>query len=187
MHTRVLASFALLAVMSGPAMAEDMVLLHAAGSLRFALTDIAKSFEAAGGVKVQAKFGASGLLKDEIADGAKAEVFASANMETRKPLGLIVYELITNAVRHAFHGRNGEIRVELLRAGVFVRCKVMDNGSAPAHVQRGHGLRIIEELIKALDGRFEQRFGTAGSTSILVFPYKSGAITQPADTADNCK
>src|ERR1700756_2406004 len=24
-------------------------------------------------------------------------------------LGLIVYELITNAVRHAFHGRNGEI------------------------------------------------------------------------------
>ena len=38
-------------------------------------------------------------------------------------LGLIVYELITNAVRHAFHGRNGEIRVELLRAGAFVHCK----------------------------------------------------------------
>jgi len=86
-------------------------------------------------------------------------------------LGLIVYELITNAARHAFHGRNGEIRVQLLRAGAFVHCKVMDNGSAPAHVQRGHGLRIIEELVKALDGRFEQRFGTAGSTSILVFPY----------------
>jgi ABC-type molybdate transport system substrate-binding protein len=32
-------------------------------------------------LKVRAKFGASGLLKDEIADGAKAEVFASANME----------------------------------------------------------------------------------------------------------
>jgi molybdenum ABC transporter molybdate-binding protein len=30
---------------------------------------------------VQAKFGPSGLLKDEIAGGAKAEVFASANME----------------------------------------------------------------------------------------------------------
>jgi hypothetical protein len=63
----------------------------------------------------------------------------------------------------------------------------MDNGSAPAHVQRGHGLRIIEELVKALDGRFEQRFGTAGSTSILVFSVQSGAITQPADTADNRK
>lgn len=31
--------------------------------------------------KVQAKFGASGLLRDEIAAGARAEVFASANME----------------------------------------------------------------------------------------------------------
>ena len=31
-------------------------------------------------------------------------------------LGLIVYELVTNAARHAFHGSNGEIRVELLRA-----------------------------------------------------------------------
>ena len=85
-------------------------------------------------------------------------------------MGLIVYELITNAVRHAFHGRNGEIRVELLRAGAFVRCKVMDDGSAPAHVERGRGLKIIGELVKALDGQFEQKFGTAGSTSIIVFP-----------------
>jgi two-component sensor histidine kinase len=92
-------------------------------------------------------------------------------------LGLIVHELITNAVRHAFHGRNGEIGVELLRAGAFVHCKVMDNGSAPAHVQRGHGLKIIEELVKALDGRFEQKFGTAGSTSILVFPYTGSLST----------
>jgi molybdate transport system substrate-binding protein len=67
--------------MSTPVTAENMVLLHAAGSLRGALTDIARDFEAASGTKVQAKFGASGLLKDEIAGGAKAEVFASANME----------------------------------------------------------------------------------------------------------
>ena len=67
--------------MTAPAMAEETVLLHAAGSLRAALTEVAKDFEAAGVGKVQAKFGASGLLKDEIAAGAKAEVFASANME----------------------------------------------------------------------------------------------------------
>ena len=67
--------------MSMGATAADTVLLHAAGSLRAALTDVAKSFEAFGGPKVQAKFGLSGLLKDEIAGGARAEVFASANME----------------------------------------------------------------------------------------------------------
>jgi two-component sensor histidine kinase len=34
-------------------------------------------------------------------------------------LGMIVYELITNAARHAFAGGHGLIRVELLRAGAL--------------------------------------------------------------------
>jgi len=68
MRARVIAGFTVLALMSAPAVAEDVALLHAAGSLRGALTDIARSFEAASGVKVQAKFSASGVLKDEIAD-----------------------------------------------------------------------------------------------------------------------
>jgi molybdate transport system substrate-binding protein len=59
----------------------EPVLLHAAGSLRGPLTEIAAAFETVTTLKVQAKFGASGLLKDEIAAGGKAEVFASANME----------------------------------------------------------------------------------------------------------
>lgn len=81
MRTWLSAALALLAIMPASAMAGETVVLHAAGSLRAALTDVAKGFEAAGLGKVQAKFGASGLLKDEIAAGAKAEVFASANME----------------------------------------------------------------------------------------------------------
>src|SRR5262249_19526027 len=45
------------------------------------LTEVGGAFKAATGATVQAKFGPSGLLKDEIAGGAKAEVFASANIE----------------------------------------------------------------------------------------------------------
>ena len=56
-------------------------MLHAAGSLRARADRGGKTFEAAGVGKVQAKFGPSGLLKNEIAAGAAAEVFASANME----------------------------------------------------------------------------------------------------------
>jgi molybdate transport system substrate-binding protein len=67
-------------VMMGNTAAES-VQLYAAGSLRGALTDVAKAFEAATGNTVQAKFGASGLLRDGIAAGAKTDVFASANME----------------------------------------------------------------------------------------------------------
>jgi molybdate transport system substrate-binding protein len=67
-------------VMTGPAAAET-VQLFAAGSLKDALTEIAKTYEAKSGHKVASKFGPSGLLKKEIADGAKADLFASANME----------------------------------------------------------------------------------------------------------
>jgi molybdate transport system substrate-binding protein len=71
----------LLATMTSPAIASDPVFLHAAGSLRSALTEVVGAFEAASGQRVQAKYGPSGTLKDEIAGGARAEVFASANME----------------------------------------------------------------------------------------------------------
>jgi ABC-type molybdate transport system substrate-binding protein len=78
---------AIMGLLTTPAIASDAVLLHAAGSLRGALTEVARDFEKSSGLKVQAKFGASGLLKDEIAAGARAEVFASANME--HPLALV--------------------------------------------------------------------------------------------------
>jgi molybdate transport system substrate-binding protein len=59
----------------------ETIQLYAAGSLKAALTDVAAKFEASTGNKVEAKFGPSGTLKNEISGGAKADVFASANME----------------------------------------------------------------------------------------------------------
>jgi two-component sensor histidine kinase len=96
-------------------------------------------------------------------------------------LGMIVSELITNAARHAFAGRPGEIRVELFRAGAFVKCTVRDNGSGPVHHQPGRGLRIVEELSKALDGRFEHRSVSTGTTSVLIFPYHEAAKASSED------
>lgn len=66
--------------MTGPAAAET-VRLYSAGSLREALDGMGRAYEAATGNKVEAKYGPSGLLKNEIASGAKADVFTSANME----------------------------------------------------------------------------------------------------------
>jgi molybdate transport system substrate-binding protein len=67
------------AAAQGPAR-ETRVL--AAGSLRAALTDTAAAFEAAQpGSRIRLVFGASGLLRDRIAAGEAADVFASANME----------------------------------------------------------------------------------------------------------
>lgn len=61
--------------------AAKTVKLFAAGSLKAALTDIGAAFAAAGGGLVEATCGPSGLLKNKIANGAAAHVFASANME----------------------------------------------------------------------------------------------------------
>ena len=84
---------------------------------------------------------------------------------------MIVYELVTNAAQHAFGNSNGQVRVELSRSGKLVECRVVDNGSAPTSVRRGRGLRIVDELVRGLDGRLDQRFGPRGSFSILTFPY----------------
>ena len=79
---RSVVGFALLAVVNmSTSVRAEYVQLYAAGSLRAALTDVAKAFEDATGLQVQAKFGPSGLLKKEIADGAKADLFAAADME----------------------------------------------------------------------------------------------------------
>ncbi|MBL8569461.1 MAG: molybdate ABC transporter substrate-binding protein [Phreatobacter sp.] len=69
-----------LAVTGQPVLAADPVLLHAAGSLRGALTEVAQAFEAGGGTKVAQVYRPSGLIRDAIAGGERAEVFASANM-----------------------------------------------------------------------------------------------------------
>src|SRR5215813_4964083 len=77
---RALAILLAMGLMTGSTTAET-IQLYAAGSLKLALTEIARNYEDATGNKVETKYGASGLLKNEISSGAKADVFASANME----------------------------------------------------------------------------------------------------------
>jgi len=76
---RLLLLGALLLAMPAAA-AEPPLRLHAAGSLRAALTEVTEAFRAAGGGPVQASFAPSGLLRDRIAGGEASDLFASANM-----------------------------------------------------------------------------------------------------------
>ena len=86
-------------------------------------------------------------------------------------LALAVYELVTNAVRHAcFDGRDGEIKIKLMRAGSWVNCRVTDNGSGLARIKPGRGLRIVGDLAKSLGGRMGHTFGTTSTSFVLDFP-----------------
>jgi two-component sensor histidine kinase len=88
-------------------------------------------------------------------------------------LGIIVSELITNCVRHAFEGRGGKIRIELNSVGPYVQCCVIDNGSSQSSGLPGQGLKIITALARELDGEIVHRFGAEGAVSVLMFPLNS--------------
>ncbi|MGD9866829.1 MAG: molybdate ABC transporter substrate-binding protein [Hyphomicrobiales bacterium] len=64
----------------------ETVQLFAAGSLKRALGDVAEAYGKASGNTVETTFGASGLMRQKIEEGATAHVFASANMEHPKAL-----------------------------------------------------------------------------------------------------
>jgi two-component sensor histidine kinase len=85
-------------------------------------------------------------------------------------LALTVYELVTNAVRHAcFDGRDGEIKIKLMRAGSWVNCRVGDNGTSLGRIKPGRGLRIVGDLAKSLGGRIDHTFGTTWTSFALDF------------------
>jgi molybdate transport system substrate-binding protein len=71
------ASFAMFSAQAQP----SPVQLYAAGSLRDALTEVARQFETQSGQPVALTFGASGLLRERIENGEPAQVFASADMD----------------------------------------------------------------------------------------------------------
>ena len=64
----------------GHAAGAPAVRLHAAGSLRSAMLEIAQGFTAAYGIAVDANFKSSGLLREGFEKGTEGDVFASADM-----------------------------------------------------------------------------------------------------------
>jgi ABC-type molybdate transport system substrate-binding protein len=54
--------------------------LFAAGSLKAAMGDVVEAYAATYGTEVDTRFGPSGLLRQAIEEGARPDVFASANM-----------------------------------------------------------------------------------------------------------
>jgi two-component sensor histidine kinase len=95
-------------------------------------------------------------------------------------MGMIVAELITNAVRHAFERRGGIIRIECRASGEFIECRVSDNGSAPtAEVRPGSGLKIIDALAQDLGANFQFDLAENGSQSVLTIPIEQDRCDEP--------
>jgi two-component sensor histidine kinase len=92
------------------------------------------------------------------------------------PCGLIVNELVANALKHGFpEGRSGSVRVEVAREeGRMLRLTVMDDGvGLPPDFEltttASLGLQLATILAKQIDGQMEMKRGQ-GTRFDITFP-----------------
>ncbi len=114
--------------------------------------------------------------------GLKIDVGGAAlDINTAVPCGLLVNELVTNALKHAFPGgRKGEVRVTLRTgAGGKLTLTVGDNGIGwPAETDfrktETLGMQLVTMLVDQLDGSIdlERKAGTAFRISFRELKYK---------------
>ncbi|MGF1550871.1 MAG: PAS domain-containing protein [Paracoccaceae bacterium] len=120
--------------------------------------------------------GAMQALSDNIAvrvtntiDDVRSDAKAAAN------IGLILSELVTNALRHAFaEGEPGEVRIDVGRENAWVRIVVSDDGHGlgDSGWPHGGGLggSIVRNLVDHAGGSLDVASGSAGTTIRLRFP-----------------
>jgi PAS domain S-box-containing protein len=123
--------------------------------------------------------GGKGIRVNVIAD----EVMVDATTAGR--VGLLASEILTNAFRHAFRGRETglvETRVQRLSAGT-IRVQISDDGvglpEGSDWPTRGNlGARIVSALLEGLQAQHAVTTSAAGTTVTIDIPGSAG--TQPA-------
>jgi two-component sensor histidine kinase len=83
---------------------------------------------------------------------------------------LIIFELISNACRHAFGDRGGRISVAVTTTHERIICRVSDDGRPATTFERGLGTSLVGALATALDGFVERQFTDGGTVVTVSFP-----------------
>jgi two-component sensor histidine kinase len=100
-----------------------------------------------------------------------------SNMDLAVPLGLITNELVTNALKHAFHKRShGKVEVRLAQEGGHAELSISDDGcglpeSFKLETSDSLGLRLVTNLARQLDGELALT-AEPGVTWRVRFPLK---------------
>ncbi len=119
-------------------------------------------------------FRSYGLSPDRIALVTHAEG-VSLGIDAAIPCGLIVNELVSNCLKHAFpNGREGEVHVTLMPKNGMYELTVRDNGVGfPKGLDFRHteslGLQLVTTLTEQLDGTIELNANGAGTEFRILF------------------
>lgn len=98
------------------------------------------------------------------------------------PIALVVNELLTNALRHAFPGRGGRIRLAVEDLGSSFAIEIEDNGVGRAtqgDETFGFGQSLIDLLGKQLSAEIERRDAEPGVAVRVVVPELTAAGRKP--------
>jgi two-component sensor histidine kinase len=93
-------------------------------------------------------------------------------------IGLMVNELVTNAVKYGFTGdTKGTVLVTLKRAAGELRLTVADNGQGidPRRADSGLGGRLVEGFAQQLGGQLKRESGNKGTTVSLTLPSREAS------------
>ncbi|MBV8593137.1 MAG: sensor histidine kinase, partial [Caulobacteraceae bacterium] len=72
-------------------------------------------------------------------------------------LGMIVNELVTNAVKYAYpSGEGGEVRVAFSREGRTLVLRVADDGVGLGSPGQGLGVKVVRSLVDQIGGMLSQ-------------------------------
>jgi PAS domain S-box-containing protein len=92
------------------------------------------------------------------------------------PLGLVINELVSNSLKHAFPGdMTGTVTIQGKKVGDRVECTISDDGiGLPADFKleesKSLGLRLVSSLMEQLHGKIERVPVEKGTTFRLVIP-----------------
>jgi PAS domain S-box-containing protein len=85
----------------------------------------------------------------------------SFGLDTAIPCGLIINELVSNSLKHAFHNmKSGIINIELSKEGKKFKLNISDNGiglpkSFKIEDSKTFGLQLVDTLVKQIKGDLE--------------------------------
>jgi two-component sensor histidine kinase len=88
-------------------------------------------------------------------------------------LGLILNEVATNSIKHAFGEDGGRISVRLVTGVGYgeARLTIADNGRGmPKTHSGGSGLKLVQSLARQIGGTIDQRSSSSGTSTSLTFP-----------------
>jgi two-component sensor histidine kinase len=94
------------------------------------------------------------------------------------PIGLIVNELVTNAVKYGFPDEaSGTVMVTLKRVPGALRLTVADDGQGldPRRADTGLGRRLVDGFALQLGGQVERKSDSQGTTVHLILPSRESS------------